>query len=146
MQVKEVLDSKGYDILTIRPDDWVYDAIAKMADYNVGALLVMENTSLKGIISERDYRNKVILKGKASKTTKVHEIMTQNVFCVKVNERVDSCLAVMTDKKIRHLPIMDDDNHVVGMVSIGDLVKAVINKQKVEIATLQNYISGGYPG
>lgn len=144
MQVKEILNQKGRDIYAVKPDDTVYNAIAKMAEYNIGALLVMENGTLVGIISERDYRNKVILEGRTSKTTSVKEIMTEKVIRVNPSDTVNLCMQLMTDKKIRHLPVVDKDK-VVGVISIGDVVKTVIAKQKVEIDSLRDYIGGGYP-
>lgn len=145
MLVKEVLKDKGTEIYSILPDETVYNAIAKMADLNIGALLVMED-DLEGIISERDYRNKVILKGRTSKETPVRDIMTRNVYCVEPTDSVEQCLAIMTEKKFRHLPVLDNNNKVVGVVSIGDLVKAVISKQEIEIKNLRHYITGSYPG
>lgn len=145
MQVKEILNHKGRDIYSVKPDETVYNAIAKMAEYNVGALLVMEDGNLVGIISERDYRNKVILKGRASKTTAVKEIMTDQVIRVNSSDTINLCMQLMSDKKIRHLPVVDHEN-VVGVISIGDVVKTVIANQKVEINSLRNYIGGGYPG
>lgn len=144
MQVKEILNQKGRDIFAVKPDSTVYEAIAKMAEYNIGALLVMEDSKLKGIISERDYRNKVILEGRTSKTTEVHEIMTKDVIRVKSSDTVNLCMQLMTEKKIRHLPVVDNEQ-VVGVVSIGDVVKTVIAHQKSEINSLRNYIGGGYP-
>jgi CBS domain-containing protein len=147
MQVKEILNQKGRDIYSVKPDDLVYDAIAKMAEYNVGALLVMESHQLVGIISERDYRNKVILKGRSSKNTPVKDIMTENVIRVNSNDTINLCMQLMTEKKIRHLPVMDDQQ-IVGVISIGDVVKTVIANQKSEINSLRDYIGsgGGYPG
>ena len=145
MRVRDILDQKGNRILDIGPDEKVYDAIAKMAEFNVGALVVTKNGKLQGIISERDYRNKVILKGRTSKDTPVKDIMTSKVVCVSPDYSVDNCLALMSDKKIRHLPVLEDDK-LCGVISIGDLVKAVIDQQKLEIDDLKNYISGGYPG
>lgn len=145
MIVKEILDRKGRDIHAIKPDDTVFRAIEKMAELNIGALLVLEDDKLKGIISERDYRNKVILKGKTSKETKVKEIMVDQVFCVRSNDKVNLCMQLMTEKKIRHLPVLDNDE-LQGVISIGDVVKSVISNQKVEIDELRNFITGGYPG
>ncbi|MEX2455656.1 MAG: CBS domain-containing protein, partial [Balneolaceae bacterium] len=115
-------------------------------DLNIGALLVMENDRLIGIISERDYRNKVILKGRASKTTLVKEIMVDEVVCVQANDKVRLCMQLMSDNKFRHLPVLDNDK-VVGVMSIGDVVKSIIDKQKVEISSLRKYIAtgGAYP-
>lgn len=144
MQVKEILNQKGRDIFSVKPDSTVFDAIAKMAEYNVGALLVMEDSKLKGIISERDYRNRVILEGRTSKTTEVQEIMTKDVIRVRPTDTVNLCMQLMTEKKIRHLPVVDNEQ-VVGVISIGDVVKTVIAHQKSEIDSLRNYIGGGYP-
>lgn len=143
MLVKDVLKDKGTEIYSILPDQTVYEAIAKMADLNIGALVVLKD-GLEGIISERDYRNEVILKGRTSKTTPVKDIMTKDVYCVNLADSVEECLALMTDRKFRHLPVVENNN-VVGVVSIGDLVKAVISKQEVEIKNLRHYISGSYP-
>jgi len=145
MQIKEILEAKGSDVYHVAPDALVYDAIKLMSDLNVGALLVMREQRMHGIITERDYRNKIILKGRASKSTQVSEVMTEKVFCVSPDETVESCMKVMTEKKIRHLPIMNGDNTVAGMISIGDLVKAIIKKQEVEISSLRSYIHGSYP-
>jgi CBS domain-containing protein len=145
MIVKEILDRKGRDIHAVKPDETVYRAIEKMAELNIGALLVLEDNKLKGIISERDYRNKVILKGRTSKETKVKEIMVDQVFCVHSNDKVNLCMQLMTEKKIRHLPVLDD-GELLGVISIGDVVKSVISNQKVEIDELRNFITGGYPG
>lgn len=144
-RIQEILRTKGTQIYDIDPEDTVYSAIEKMADKNIGALLVMRDGSLKGIISERDYRNKVILKGRTSKNTKVRDIMTSEVYCITPKESIEECMALMTNKKFRHLPVKEDDQ-VVGVVSIGDLVKAIISRQKVEIDHLRSYIDGSYPG
>lgn len=146
MLIRNILNEKGTKVFDIEPEDTVYDAIEKMADKDIGALLVMEGEKLKGIITERDYRNKVILKGRRSKTTAVREIMTSDLYTVQPTDTVDTCMALMTDRKFRHLPVVENGK-VVGVISIGDLVKAVITKQKVEIHNLRDYISGGsYPG
>lgn len=144
MQVKEILNQKGRDIFSVKPDSTVYEAIAKMAEFNIGALLVMEDSKLKGIISERDYRNKVILEGRTSKTTEVQDIMTKDVIRVEPTDTLNLCMQLMTEKKIRHLPVVDNEQ-VVGVISIGDVVKTVIANQKSEIDSLRNYIGGGYP-
>ena len=146
MTVKEILKRKGDQVYSIHPDDTVYNAIKKMADLNIGALIVLDkDDKLVGIISERDYRNKVILKGRASSDTPVKDIMAKQVFCVTSKDNVNLCMSLMTEKKIRHLPVLDG-NKLSGMISIGDVVKSVIDKQKVEIDSLRNYIVGGYPG
>jgi len=146
MKVSEILNQKGRDIFSVSPDNTVFDAIAKMAECNIGALLVMQDSKLKGIISERDYRNKVILKGRTSKSTPVSDIMSDDVICVEPSDSVNLCMQLMTNKKIRHLPVLDNEQ-VVGVISIGDVVKTVIANQKSEIDSLRSYIGsgGGYP-
>lgn len=145
MLIRDILNEKGRKVFHIEPERTVYEAIESMANKDIGALLVMEGERLVGIISERDYRNKVILKGRTSKTTPVRDIMSSQVFCVTPNESVDTCMAIMTDRKFRHLPVVDENQNVEGVISIGDLVKAVIAKQKVEIHDLRGYITGKYP-
>jgi CBS domain-containing protein len=139
--IKHLLDRKGRHIVSVVPDTTVLEAITLMADKTIGSLLVMENDELLGIVTERDYARKVIIKGRSSKTTLVSEIMTTGVFTSSNSETVNSCMALMTEKRIRHLPIVED-NQVVGMVSIGDLVEAIISDQKEEIEQLGQYISG----
>ncbi|MEX0773036.1 MAG: CBS domain-containing protein [Balneolales bacterium] len=146
MHVQEVLSKKGPDIYKISPDASVFDAISGMADHNVGALLVMDQGRLEGIISERDYRNKVILKGRTSRQTQVKEIMTSNLLWVIPEETIENCMAIMTQKKIRHLPVLDSSENVIGIISIGDLVKAIIDQQEIELNDMKNYIAGSYPG
>jgi len=144
MLVQEILLKKGNEVIHIEPEATVFDAISKMSERNVGALLVMENEKVIGIISDKDYRNKVILKGRTSKETQVKEIMTSNLITVSGREYMETCMAIMTEKKIRHLPVMDGDR-LEGIISIGDLVKAIIDRQKGEINELKKYISGSYP-
>lgn len=139
--VKHILDSKGHDIWSLHPNDSVLDAVRLMAEKEVGALLVMEGAKLVGIVSERDYARKVILKGRSSEDTHVAEVMTANVLYVHPDETVDDCMALMTEKRIRHLPIVEGDR-VIGVLSLGDLVKAVIAEQKFMIDQLEHYISG----
>lgn len=146
MRVKDILNEKGHDILSVEPDKTVLHAISKMAEHNVGALLVMKKGELLGIITERDYKDKIILKGRTSKDTAVSEIMVGEVVWVKPTDNINLCMQLMTNKKIRHLPVLEGDK-VSGVISIGDVVKAVIKTQKNEIDTLRNYITtgGGYP-
>lgn len=146
MKVIDLLSNKGTKIYSIRSDNTVFDAIKKMSDLGIGALLVIDNDNLEGIISERDYRDKVILKGRQSKNTPVKDIMTSELICVKPNDGIKLCMRLMTEHKIRHLPVMDNGT-LSGIISIGDVVKSIIDQQKVEIKSLRNYISGGsYPG
>ena len=139
--VAHLLHAKGHAVWSIPPDASVYEAIKLMADKGVGALLVMEGQKLVGIVSERDYARKVILQGKSSRDTPVREIMTGKVFYVRPDQTVEDCMAVMTAHRIRHLPVLDDDR-VIGVVSIGDLVRAVISEQEVRIQQLEQYIMG----
>lgn len=139
--VAQLLDSKDRLIWFIGPNDFVYDAIKLMAEKGIGALLVMEGDSLVGILSERDYARKVILKGKSSKKTPVVDIMTKDVLFARPDQNVEECMALMTERHIRHLPVMEG-KQVVGMISIGDLVKTIIAEQKFTIEQLEHYISG----
>jgi CBS domain-containing protein len=139
--VAHLLQAKGHAVWSIPPDASVYEAIKLMADKGVGALLVMEGQRLVGIVSERDYARKVILQGKSAWNTPVREIMTDKVFYVRPDQTVEDCMALMTAQRIRHLPVLDADQ-VIGVVSIGDLVKAVISEQEVRIQQLEQYIMG----
>ena len=141
--IARLLESKGHDIWSIPPDASVYQAIELMAEKGVGALPVVEGEKLVGIVSERDYARKVILKGKTSRETPVRDIMTDQVFYVRPEQTVDECMALMTAKRIRHLPVLVDDR-LVGIVSIGDLVKSVISEKDVLIQQLESYITGKY--
>ncbi len=141
--VRSILENKGSEIVSISPDATVYEAIAEMARREVGALLVLSDRELVGIVSERDYARKVILQGRSSKETSVHEIMTPSPITVTPAHTIDDCMRIVTDKHIRHLPVMDE-GELRGLVSIGDLVKAIISSQAYTIDQLHAYI-GGYP-
>ena len=139
--VNSLLNKKGRQIWAIGPDASIYEAVSMMAEKGIGALLVMEGERLRGIVSERDYARKVILVGKSSRQTPVKEIMTTSVLCARLEQSVEQCLALMSDKRIRHLPVADGDK-VIGLVSIGDLVKEVIAEQQFIIEQLEHYITG----
>jgi CBS domain-containing protein len=143
--VQQVLKDKGYsDVWTVSPAASVYDALKLMSDKNVGALPVIEAGKLVGIISERDYARKVILKGKSSLNTPVSEIMTQEVISVQPKQSMEECMSLMTQKRVRHLPVLADDQ-LMGIISIGDVLKEIISDQKAFIQSLQDYIEGrGY--
>ena len=139
--VQQLLDKKGSKVHSIGPEDTVLQCLEKMAEMNVGALVVLDGEKLVGIVSERDYARKVFLKGRSSPKTTVGEIMSRRVVCARPKQSVEECMAVMTDKSIRHLPVLDH-KHVVGVVSIGDLVKSIISDQKFLIEQLEHYIAG----
>ena len=139
--VGQILEEKGNAVWSVRPDDTVFDSIRMMADKGIGSLLVMDDDRLVGIVTERDYARKVILEGKSSKNLAVRDVMTTRVLCVTPDRTVDECMALMTDKRARHLPVLDQKK-VVGLVSIGDLVKATIAEQQILIDQLQHYIAG----
>ena len=139
--IKELLEYKGSEIISIDPNNSVYDAIKSMADHHIGSLIVMKNESLVGIITERDYSRNVILKGKSSVNTPVKDIMTTNVLCTNLDQSIEEAMALMTDKRVRHLPVVENSN-VLGIISIGDLVKTIISEQKFMIQQLEHYING----
>ena len=141
--IRDILREKGATVRSIDPNVTVFDALKLMADYGIGALLVLQNAKPVGLFSERDYARKVILKGRFSRETQVAEIMSSPVISVTPKDTVDQCLVVMTEKRVRHLPVLEDDK-VVGILSIGDLVKWVISDQGETIDQLQNYITGRY--
>ena len=140
--VKRLLQTKGRQIFSIGPDRWVFEAIQEMADKSVGALLVLDDGKPVGIISERDYARKVILQGRSSRETKISEIMTTAIVYCKEDQTIEECMALMTDKHVRHLPVLDETDKVCGFISVGDLVKNMIAEQKFVIEQLENYIYG----
>jgi CBS domain-containing protein len=141
MTVNQILSVKGNDVHSIVSTITVYDALKVMGEKNVGAVLVIEDNLLKGVLSERDYARKIVLKNKASKDTLVREIMERNVITVKLTDNLDYCMELMSTKRIRHLPVVDG-NAVLGVISIGDVVKSIIEIQKETIQHLDSYISG----
>ena len=139
-KIKEVLDSKGRDVLSIAPDTSIYEAVTLMAERGVGALLVMEGDSLVGLVGERDCAWKVMLEDRSPRQTEVKQIMTKNILCVEPGQTVEEGMALMTDKRIRHLPVVNGDR-VEGIISIGDLVKAIIADQQFVIEQLEHYVT-----
>jgi len=139
--VKQILDKKGYEIHSVRPTSTVYEALQKMAQEGIGALIVLDGDELAGIVSERDYARKIVLLGQRSADTPVKEIMTKNVICVSSDHGVEASMSIMSDKRVRHLVVRDDDR-ITGVISIGDVVKAIIDDQQFTIEQLHTYISG----
>ena len=139
--IRQLLQTKGHDLWSARPDTSVYDALQLMDEHSIGALLVLDGDDLVGIFSERDYARKVVLKGKTSRGTTIGEIMSRRVSCVRTDQTIEECMALMTDRRIRHLPVLEDEK-LVGVISIGDVVKAVISEQEFVISQLENYITG----
>ena len=139
--VSQILAAKGREVWSIRSTDSVYDALAELAEKGVGALVVVDDGALMGILSERDYARKVILQGRDSASTRVNEIMTSDLYTVGPTQSVNDCMQLMTEQRIRHLPVVEDDGTLVGVVSIGDVVKAVIGDQRFLIEQLESYIT-----
>jgi CBS domain-containing protein len=140
--VRELLRNKGYHVWSIGPEATVYEALTLMAEKDVGALLVLDGAGqLVGILSERDYARKVVLKGRTSRETPVREIMTGRVVWVRPDQTIEDCMALMTNRRVRHLPVLEE-NRVLGVISIGDVVKDVISEQEFMIEQLENYITG----
>ncbi|MBC8240694.1 MAG: CBS domain-containing protein [Alphaproteobacteria bacterium] len=134
-----ILDRKGHDVWSVHPDDSVFNAIQMMADKDVGAVVVIEDGKLAGILSERDYARNVVLKGKSSPKTKIREIMVTHVVCARLEQTAEQCMAVMTEKHVRHLPVLHEKK-VVGMVSLGDVAKSIIEDREHDIEELEHYI------
>ncbi len=143
--VRSILEAKGRAVWSVAPDARVLDAVAILAEKDIGALVVLSGGRLVGMFSERDYARKLVLQGKTSKDTKVSEVMSVQVYSVDAAQTVDDCLRLMTQHRIRHLPVLEDDV-LIGVVSIGDLVNAIISAQAQTIQQLSSYISGKYPG
>lgn len=138
-KVNHILEKKGRQVYSVTTATSVFDALQVMMDKNISALLVMEKEKLLGIFTERDYARKLILQGKSSKETQIGEIMTANLLTLSINSSIDECMEIMTNKKIRHLPVLEND-YVIGMISIGDVVKFIIEDQKQTIKQLESYI------
>ena len=141
--IAQLLNTKGNQIWSVKPEATIFEALEIMSEKEIGALLVMEGEKLMGIFSERDYARNVILKGKSSKNTLVGELMTKKVFFIDSEKTINDCMAIMTIKHVRHLPIIENDK-VIGMVTIGDVVNQIISEQEFTIQHLENYITGTY--
>jgi len=139
--VKQILDKKGYQIHSVTPASTVYEALQKMAQERIGALIVLDGEELAGIVSERDYARKIVLLGQRSANTPVKDIMPKNVICVSSDHGVEASMSIMSEKRVRHL-VVRDDGRITGVISIGDVVKAIIEDQQFTIEQLQTYISG----
>ena len=148
VQVKDILSAKGTDVVTAQPQEKVYDCIRRMVDHNVGSILIIDGDSVAGIFTERDYLRRVVLEGRTSKTTRVEEIMTRDVIAVPPTKTVNECMAIMTEVKCRHLPVVDN-GALAGIISIGDCAKEVSRAAVAEITHLESYIQsylmGRYP-
>ena len=141
--VRQILEVKGRSVEAVSPNETVYEGLQKLADKNIGALVVVENGKMVGIFSERDYARKVILKGKSSMNTTIGELMVKEVLYVSPDNTIDECMALMSENHIRHLPVLKDEE-LLGLISIGDVVKHKIKQQKFKIRELEKYITGGY--
>lgn len=140
--VSQILKGKGNQVWTTSPDTTVYQALKLMSDKNIGALVVLDKGKMVGIFTERDYARKVILRGKSSMETPIKEIMTHKVYCIPPTCTVEESMALMTEKRVRHLPVLDENETLIGVVSIGDVVKKIIDNQEFTIRQLDNYIMG----
>jgi CBS domain-containing protein len=143
--VRDILQNKGNEVWTTTPQSTVYDAIGVMGEKNIGALIVVENGVVVGVISERDYSRKVVLQGRTSRDTTVAEILTRPAITVQLKDSIERCMQLMTKNRIRHLPVVNDDDQPIGLISIGDLVNWVMISQRHTIQQLQGYITGDYP-
>lgn len=145
--VKQILQVKGHAVYTIQPESTVYEALEMLVDRNVGALMVVDAAqNFLGVFSERDYARRVVLKGRNSRDTSIRDIMTEHPISVTEDDSLEQCMQLMTDKHIRHLPVVDGQQRLVGLVSIGDLVKQIMREQQHTIENLEKYISGAYHG
>jgi CBS domain-containing protein len=140
--LKQLIETKNKKLASVAPEQSVLRALEIMAENDVGALLVLDGKRLAGVFSERDYARKVILQGKASKSTKVSEVMSGKVAYVTLDRTIEECMAIMTEKHFRHLPVLDEEKNVVGIISVGDMIKETISQQKFIIDQLENYIAG----
>ena len=140
--LRQFIDGREKRLAFVTPDQTVLRALEIMAEADVGALLVLDGRNLLGVFSERDYARKVILQGKASRNTAVSEVMSDKVYSVTTEQSIEDCMAIMTDKHVRHLPVVDKTGNVLGIVSIGDVVKEIVTEQKFIISQLENYITG----
>ena len=144
--VRDILQNKGDTVWTTTPGNTVYEAIGLMGEKNIGALIVVENGEVVGVLSERDYSRKVVLQGRTSRDTLVGEILTRPAVTVRRKDTIEKCMQLMTGQRIRHLPVVTEDNRPIGLISIGDLVNWVMQSQRHTIMQLHGYISGEYPG
>jgi CBS domain-containing protein len=140
--ISQLLHNKGSQVWSTRPDATVFDALTLMAEKNIGLVLVMDGEALVGVLSERDCARKVLLLGKSAHDTAVADVMTPRVLCVRASQSAEECMALMTEKHIRHLPLVSDDDHVIGVVSTGDVGRAIIAQRECTIAHLEHYIAG----
>ena len=137
--VRQLVDAKAHILLSVAPEETVYAALSKMAEHDIGALIVLQENKLVGIFSERDYARKIVLDGKTSKLTPISDVMTRKVVCVTADRTADECMALMTEKRVRHLPVVDKKN-VLALISIGDVVREMISDQRHTIEQLEQYI------
>lgn len=140
--VSQLLRNKGHEVWSVHPDTSIYEALKLMSDMDIGAVVVLENGQVAGIFSERDYARKVILQGRASQETPVQTVMTPDVYCVRPDLSLDKCMALMSDKHIRHLPVISNEEELIGIISIGDVVKAIMSEKDVIITHLEDFIMG----